>query len=354
MICRSLVHAPVMQRTPAPQARRALPAPTRYALRPELGAAAARHGGVFTRPQAVRAGYTEREMKTATGPGGGWVIVRRGCYAERALWEATDDDGRYRMQVHAALLTAREPAVASHGSSAALLGLPMRPYWRGLVHVTRPGVHGARTEGGIKHHRAAFTDDDLAAVDGLTVMGLARTAVDIAREHGFGDGVVAADAALRLGARREHLERALDPMTCWPYVTGARAAVRYADGGAQSVGESLLRLIVLELDRGVPETQFIVREGDRWAAVDLRLGRHLFEFDGRVKYLGREQGGVDDRPPEVILWEEKQREDWLRRVDGGYGISRVIWPEMFGAARARTLRRLDAEVAETLRRFGPG
>jgi hypothetical protein len=39
-----------------------------------------------------------------------------------------------------------------------------------------------------------------------------------------------------------------------------------ADGGAASVGESLLRLLVLELDIGRPETQFVVREGWRRAA----------------------------------------------------------------------------------------
>ena len=45
------------------------------------------------------------------------------------------------------------------------------------------------------------------------VFGLARTAVDIGREHGFEDGVVACDAALRLGLPRRELWRVLDGMT---------------------------------------------------------------------------------------------------------------------------------------------
>ncbi|CAN5424277.1 hypothetical protein BH10ACT10_BH10ACT10_10240 [soil metagenome] len=135
-------------------------------------------------------------------------------------------------------------------------------------------------------------------------------------------------------------------------MTRARAALRVADGGAQNVGESLLRLMVLELDVGVPETQYVVREGSRWAAVDVRVGRHLFEFDGRVKYLDREQGGVADRPVTQVLWEEKQREDWLRRAQGGHGMSRVVWSEMFGTERGRTVRRLAREYAQTRSRFG--
>lgn len=321
-------------------------------MRPQLLAVAARTGGVFTRRAAVSCGYTERELKTATGHGGPWVVVRRGCYAERALWDRLDDDARYALRVRAALIVADREAVPSHTSAAVLLGMPMRPWWRDLVHVTRPVVTGSRTENGVKHHRAGFDHTDLTVVAGLTCTGLARSAVDIAREYGYEDGVLAGDVALRLGAQRPDLAHALARMPYWPNVTTARAAVEVADGGAATFGESLLRLMVLELDIGVPETQYVVREGSRWAVADLRVGRHLFEFDGRIKYVGRELGGVADRPAHEVLWDEKQREDWLRRAGGGHGISRVVWPEMMGEARRRTLRRLYAEYQDTVARFG--
>jgi hypothetical protein len=321
-------------------------------MRPDLSAIAARNGGVFTRRDAVACGYSERSLKTATGHGGDWVVVRRGCYVERALWDALDEDARYLMRVRAAVLVQRFDAVVSHTSAAVVLGLPLRPRWRELVHVTRPGVTGSRTENGVKHHLAGYDASDWTWEKGLPVTDLARTAVDIAREHGFEDGVVAADAALRMGASRDDLARPLKRMTFWPHVTEARAAVQVADGGAQNVGETLLRLMVLELRIGVPQTQFVVAEGSRRAEVDVRVGRHLFEFDGRVKYLGREQGGVADRPAEEVLWREKQREDWLRRVHGGYGVSRVIWRELFGDERRRTLQRLRSEYLQTVARFG--
>jgi hypothetical protein len=215
-----------------------------------------------------------------------------------------------------------------------------------------PGPACPRTENGVKHHLAGYDAADLDTVGPLRVLGLARSAVDIGREHGFEDGVVAADAALRLGVTRPALGRALGRMTFWPHVTRARAAVEVADGGAQNVGETLLRLMVLELDIGRPETQYVIREGSRWAQVDVRVGRHLFEFDGRIKYVDRERGGVADRPVSQVVWEEKQREDWLRGAQGGYGMSRVVWAEMFGAERRRTLRRMAEDFHRTQLRFG--
>lgn len=321
-------------------------------MNPRLRAICTDQRGVFTRRQAVSCGCTERELKTRTGARGDWVVVRRGVYAERAVWERLSDDARYRMRVRAAVLTGTKSAVASHSSSAAILGLPLRPHWTELVHVTRPGVTGSRTEGGVKHHLAGYAESDVVEADGLRVMGLPRTAVDIARELGFTDGVIAADAALRLGATRRQLESALAIMRSWPYVTRARDAVSVADGGAHSIGETLLRLLVLELGIGAPQTQFLAVQPGRRAEVDLRVRRHLFEFDGKVKYLGREQGGVADVAPAEVVWREKQREDWLRNHDGGYGMSRVVWAELFGRARKETKRRLAHEFAESQRRYG--
>lgn len=245
-------------------------------------------------------------------------------------------------------------AVVSHTSAAAALGLPLRPHWYSLHHVTRPDVLGGRTDNGVTHHRASLLATDLVLAHGLRVTSLARTAVDIARLHGVEDGVVAADAALRLGARRADLAQAVEHGRNWPHNTRARAAVRAADAGAQTIGETLLRLMVLELRIGVPETQYRMAEDGRVAYADMRVGRHLFEFDGRTKYVDRSLGGVADRPAHQVLWEEKQREDWMRRAMGGHGVSRVVWSEMFGSNRRRTLRRLRQEYDATVARFGVG
>lgn len=319
---------------------------------PSLRGLAAAQGGVFTRKQAKACGCSERELKTRTGARGDWVVVRRGAYAEREVWERMPEDNRYAMAVRAAVLTSTRAAVVSHSSAAVHLGLPILPRWRALVHVTRPGVTGSRTEGGVKHHLAGYQESDLVTAGGLRLTGLARTAVDVGREFGFEDGVVAADAALRLGATKAELETVLADMTSWPFITRARAAVEMADGGAESVGETFTRLLVLELGLGTPVTQFMVSSGGRTAYVDLRLRRHFIEFDGKVKYVGRDRNGFADRPPEEIVWEEKKREDWLRGYDGGYGMSRVVWSDLWGPARERTRLRLHREITASDRRFG--
>lgn len=307
---------------------------------------------MFTRRQAVECGYTERQLKTLTGHAGDWVVIRRGVYAERQLHSALDEVGRYLLAVRAAVLTGSKDAVVTHTSAAAVHQMPTRPRWRELVHLTRPDVRGGRTENGVKHHRPALPDRDVVVVQGLTVTGLARTGVDVAREHGLEDGVIACDAARRLGAAEDELARCVEDGRHHPHNTVARGAVALSDGGAESIGESLLRLLVLELRIGRPETQYCISEGGRTAWVDLRVGRHLFEFDGRVKYVERERGGLADRPPGEIVWAEKQREDWLRRARGGHGMSRVVWRELFGAARAQTARRLRSEYEDTVRRLG--
>ena len=321
---------------------------------PSLRAVADRQCGLFTRADAVAAGYTERQLKTLTGHRGRWLVIRRGVYAERELVASLDEDGRYLLGCLAAALASHGAAVLSHTSAAAVHVMPIRPRWRSVVHLTRPDVTGGRGEGGVKHHRALLPEKDLVVVNGIAVTSLARTAVDVAREHGFEDGVVAADAALRLGATRGELDACVEECRSWPHNTSARAAVEIADGGAESIGETLLRLLLHELDIGKPQTQYVVTDGRRTAYVDLRVGRHLFEFDGRVKYVERDLGGVADRPPNQVVWDEKRREDWLRRTGGGYGVSRVVWEELFGPQRRRTKERLLAEYLETLRRFGEG
>ncbi len=81
---------------------------------------------------------------------------------------------------------------------------------------------------------------------------------------------------------------------------------------------------------------------------DLRVGRHVFELDGRLKYTARENGGLADDPAQV-LWAEKQRQDFVTGFK--LGVSRITYADLFSgraAAKARLLR----EYADTCRRFG--
>ena len=73
---------------------------------------------------------------------------------------------------------------------------------------------------------------------------------------------------------------------------------------------------------------------------DLRLGRHLFEADGLLKY---------DEDPQGALREEKSRQDFLSGFK--LGASRITAYDCLGGRRA-ALRRLGREYDDTCRRFG--
>jgi hypothetical protein len=305
---------------------------------------------LITRQQALASGMTEAQLRSLTRSGA-WVTVRRGVYAPAEEWARLDEHlGRPRLRARAAHLMMVEPHAFSHTTAARELGLSVLTPHPDLVHITRPGVRGSRTEHGVKHHGAVHREDQVVVVDGLQVLDAARTAVDIAREHGIAHGVPACDSALRSGVARTELVAACAPMANWPGVTAARASIELADEGAESVGESLARLLVHELGLGRPQTQFVIRDQHRWARCDLRVGRHLFEFDGKIKYQRRDAGGVADRPAEEVVWLEKQRQDWICGYE--LGMSRIIWADLWGENRRRALRRLAREYAATAARFG--
>ena len=320
-------------------------------MRPKLIALAARQGGLVTRSQALAAGYSLKEIRTLTKPDGPWVAVRRGVYGERVMVEKAKDWNEKMLLVdRAAHLMIGLPHLMSHDSAARLHDLAMVRPSEPLVHITRFGVGGSRTEEGVKHHLTRLGLLDAPVVDGLRATGLARTALDLAREHGYIAGVAACDAVLPRGVTVVELEEQLALMWSWPGVRTARAAVEAADLGAESLGESLLRVVLEELDLGPVQTQFPVVVDGRVFWSDLRVGRHLFEFDGLLKFLRREAGGLADDEISQVVWEEKQRQDAI--CGRQLGMSRVVWSELLGSRRDHLKQRLRREYEGTNALFG--
>lgn len=320
-------------------------------MHPDLRAIASTQAGLFTRAQALGVGYRERELRTHTAVHGPWVVVRRGVYVERGVWEERDEyDGAARLRDRAVHLSMRTQHLMSHDSAARALGIPLLRTAPELAHVTREGVMGTRTERGVKHHLTRLPQLACEVVDGLPLTTAARTAVDVAREHGLHQGVIACDHVLNRGFHRAALENELLTMWCWPHVTVAKAAVELADAGAESIGESLTRLLVRELGIGVVHTQFPVRTRSGVAWIDMRVGCHLVEFDGRLKFRGTGHGGVATRNVEDVVWDERRRQAEV--CAEGLGMSRVTWDQLFGVERERTKARIAREFAVTLARFG--
>jgi hypothetical protein len=282
---------------------------------------------------------------------GTWVAVRRGVYTETERWTSADENtGQRRLRTRAAHLTLAAPHVLSHDSAAIELGLPLLKPKVELVHLTRPDKRGSKVRSGVKYHGAAYLAEQVIEVDGLPLLDRARTALDLGREYGYAAGVAAMDAAMQRGVTRADLERALAPMRGWPLSRAVQAALADADSGAETIGESLSRLLVMELGLGRPQTQFPVQLAGGVVWVDMLLGCHAIEFDGKVKYVARTDGGVADRPAADVIWDEKQRQTEI--CGEGLGMSRVVWADLWGARREQAKARIRKEYAVTVRRFG--
>jgi len=302
--------------------------------------------GLITRRQLREAGYDDRQVRRLLAR---HVLlrVRRGVYVERAHWEALD---RYRgkplLRIRAARLTLGGDYVLSHDSAAIVLGLGAPDPARALVHVTRRKVHGDAVRAGVKHHLAPYPPEQVLVVDGLPILDPARTALDMAREHGLVAGVACCDAALRSGVSVAALEEARSRMWCWPYSTVMDEALALADPGAESWLESEARVLVHGLGIGQPQTQFGLTDGHRTVWCDLRVGRHVFEVDGLLKYDGDNLAG---EPPRLVLLREKERQDFVTGFK--LGVSRVTAHDCRAGRRAAEARMLR-EFLDTCARFG--
>jgi hypothetical protein len=309
----------------------------------------AKQRGLITSDQAKDCGLAATRIRSLVRAGE-WVAVRRGVYTDAEVWDAADIRERNRMRTRAAMMTMRRSHTASHDSAGHEHGLEILepdPAW---VHVTRSGYTNAWAENGVKVHLARFTPEQSMRIDGIGVLDMARTAVDIAREHGTPYGEVACDSAMRRGVSRAELMAAYEPMTNWRHVTRVRAAVEFADPAAESVLETLGRILVKELGIGEPDPQFPVqlRSGSVvWG--DIRVGCHIFETDGKIKLIPVAEGGVATKSPAEVAWAATKRDRDLRDV--GLGVSHIVWNDIYGG-RVEAIKRLRREYADTVRMFG--
>ncbi len=312
----------------------------------------AAQGGLVTHGQALDSGLPAYRIRTLVDHGL-LISMVRGVYADAEVHAALDEfRGLPRLRVRAVLMTKTRDWVLSHDSSAIEIEMPLIDPRKSLVHLTRSGYGAAWTRAGVAHHYARFAPAQLQVSGaGFRHLCTARTAVDIAREHGELAGLVACDWALRQGVSRAALIEAYLPMSHWPGVVDARAAVERADPRAESAAESLGRDLVEELGIGPVDPQFPLALGRRVNWCDLRVGNHVFEVQGKVKYLPVGEGGVAAKSPTEVVWDEKRRARLIRAE--GLGVSEILYEDFWGARRPAALARLRAEYAVTEQRFGP-
>jgi hypothetical protein len=186
------------------------------------------------------------------------------------------------------LATAAAGAVASHQTAAHLHGLDLLTEPR-RVTLTRPPGRGSKTgKRGVHVHTAAMPASHVGGRFALPVTTVPRTVVDLARELDSAAGVVVADSALHQHlASKNELRQVLAYCRRWPGALKAARVIDFADGLAESVLESIARVLFQELRLPPPELQveirgnngFIGRVGFLW-----RRFRTIAEVDGALKY----------------------------------------------------------------------
>jgi hypothetical protein len=284
----------------------------------ELPPEAARQGGRFSYQQARAFGLTGHRLTRLLADG---VLVRsgHGVYAASGVTATRDLVLAHTVLVHDAQLASTERWYAARRSCALLLGLPLigRPPSR--VQLVRDGSQQG-AHGRDRHLRVSpLPSADRWEHKGIAMCTPARTVVDIARAESFRNGVVVADAALRRGVDPADLHAVLARMRRWPGVARARAVVRFADGRAESPGESLVRVACLAEQLLVPEPQVEVWSWGRFVGrVDLMIGPSLLaiESDGAIKFNGP-----------LVLPALISRQEELR--DAGIDVLRTHWDETF-------------------------
>ena len=286
---------------------------------------------LHTAREARRLG-SDRELRHAASTGT-VTRVATGVYVDARVWAALDSDDRYRTRVRAAALISGPRSQFSHDSAAAMWGLPSIGRWPDTVHELVDRGLGGSSRVGITRH-ALGKDPSALSMNGITVTGLERTVIDVAATTPFVRAVAMADAALRRGETEpQRLEARLDELGAYRGSARATAVVEFADGRAESAGESMARVQFHALGYPPPELQ--VPFGDTegrigtvdffWPGLDL-----IVEFDGRAKYgdARRFQRGLTI---EEVVFAEKEREDRLRGVARAF--ARLDWATTFDRDR---------------------
>lgn len=85
-------------------------------------------------------------------------------------------------------------------------------------------------------------------VDGTRCVSKARAVIDVARYHGFADGLIAADSALRSGLSREDLKEEFARMRRVRNSRIVRAVIHHASSLSRSPYESFARALIIEAD----------------------------------------------------------------------------------------------------------
>jgi len=238
--------------------------------------------------------------------------VRRGVYARPPADTREGLAERHRNLVRALDVATESDRVVSHLSAAAMHGLPIIGVWPPRVELLMLYECGGRSGADFAGHRVR-EPPEFVTLQGVRVTTLERTLVDVSATSTLLVATAMLDSALNQRLTTADLvSEELERLAPRYGRHRAETAIAFADARAASVGESLSRVRMHQLNFAAPELQ---------VHVSTHLGEHdvdfgwesaaLFgEFDGFGKYA-REELLKGETPAQAVV-REKAREDAIR------------------------------------------
>lgn len=257
-----------------------------------------RHGGVFTRSQALSA-CTPAQVR---------AHLRRRLW-RRTRWPGVFVDGEApddtRTLIRAASLLLGGDLVACHATAALLWGFDLRAPSdaRARLDFLGPPDLDNRRLPGLQVHPSSLGTDDAVPHSGVWCTPPARTACDVARSGAGVDALATLDAALRTGTvSRSALLGYRARMRGLRGVERLDLLIPLADGRVESPMESRMRWRFVAAGLPAPAVQVEVGERGRRYRLDTAWEEHLLaaEFDGLGAHMTREQLAAD-----------RDRHNWL-------------------------------------------
>lgn len=281
-----------------------------------LNAIATDQRGLFTLAQAAACGIPRRTVSGRAAQGR-YDMVHPGVYG------IAGSEDTWMRSVFGAVLSASEPAAASHRTAARLWGMTdRRP--RTIEVVSQRHFRVKRSEFTV-HESKDLVDHDIARIDGIPVTSAARTVVDL----GASAPSWLVEKCLDSGLRRELF-------TIWDV---HRFMCRVARRGRTGIGtirplveerltwrgvtesdlEDLFRRIVALSPYPMPDTQHVLLDGDGGF-----VGRYDFAYPARLSIIETDSEGYHMDPASFRRDREKQNGAHLL----GWTVYRVTWRQL--------------------------
>ncbi|RLV47650.1 hypothetical protein D9V37_15930 [Nocardioides mangrovicus] len=301
------------------------------------------HFGVFTTGDAKLRGLDgkaiAREVRSGT-----WHRIRRGGFVAGETWRQADAETRHLIRAAAIQRSYGDRVAFSHTTAALLHGLDVWGLDLDRVHVTRCDTGAGRVERDVVHHEGFPESDELTRVGGWQVVDPARAALETGTLGTPDSAMITINHCLHRGlATPEELIERYARFQRWPQSQQLQVVLRLADARVESPGESRCLWYFWLNGVPMPELQWPVWVDGREHRVDFAWPQHrlLGEFDGRVKYGRLLKPG---QRPEDALFDEKQREDAIRRITRCMMI-RYVWGDLRDPRRMCQLTKRMLDVA---------